>query len=399
VGREEVWRSVLEGRSGAGPITLFDATDYDTRFACEVRDFDPTEYMERKSARRMDRFAQLGVAAGRLALADAGLKVNGHEARIGAVIASGVGGLHTFTEQARVLVERGPGRLSPLLVPMMIANMAAAQVSMELGLGGPLSCTATACAAGNHAIGDAAEVIRRGHADVILAGGAEAAVTEIGIGGFNAMRALSTRNDDPAGASRPFDTGRDGFVMGEAGAILVLESLEHARSRGADILCEVAGYGMSGDAHHLTEPDPTGEAPARAMLLALEDAGIDPEQVGYVNAHGTSTPVGDRSEVRVIQKALGAELAARTPVSSTKSMHGHCLGAAGGLEAAIVALALRAGVLPPTINLQDLDPACAEVDHVANEARPGSFRVAVSNAFGFGGHNATIVLTLPEDLE
>jgi 3-oxoacyl-[acyl-carrier-protein] synthase II len=399
VGREEVWRSVLEGRSGAGPITLFDATDYDTKFACEVRDFDPTEYMERKSARRMDRFAQLGVAAGRLALADAGLKVNGHEARIGAVIASGVGGLHTFTEQARVLVERGPSRLSPLLVPMMIANMAAAQVSMELGLGGPLSCTATACAAGNHAIGDAAEVIRRGHADVILAGGAEAAVTEIGIGGFNAMRALSTRNDDPAGASRPFDSGRDGFVMGEAGAILVLESLEHARSRGADILCEVAGYGMSGDAHHLTEPDPTGEAPARAMLLALEDAGIDPDQVGYVNAHGTSTPVGDRSEVRVIQKALGAELAARTPVSSTKSMHGHCLGAAGGLEAAIVALALRAGVLPPTINLQDLDPTCAEVDHVANEARPGSFRVAVSNAFGFGGHNATIVLTLPEDLE
>jgi 3-oxoacyl-[acyl-carrier-protein] synthase II len=399
VGPEEVWRSVLEGRSGARPITLFDVSEYDTKFACEVRDFDPTEYMERKSARRMDRFAQLGVAAGKLALADAGLKVNGHEARIGAVIASGVGGLHTFTEQARVLVERGPSRLSPLLVPMMIANMAAAQVSMELGLGGPLSCTTTACAAGNHAIGDAAEVIRRGHADVILAGGAEAAVTEIGIGGFNAMRALSTRNDDPAGASRPFDSGRDGFVMGEAGAILVLESLEHARARGAEILCEVAGYGMSGDAHHLTEPDPTGEAPARAMRLALEDAGLRPEQVDYVNAHGTSTPVGDRSEVRVIQKALGAELAARTAVSSTKSMHGHCLGAAGGLEAAIVALALRAGVLPPTINLDDLDPACAEVDHVANEARPAQLRVALSNAFGFGGHNATIALTLPEDLE
>jgi 3-oxoacyl-[acyl-carrier-protein] synthase II len=398
VGREAVWRSVAEGRSGAGPITLFDTAEHDTKFACEVRGFEPTDYMERKAARRMDRFAQLGVAAGRLALDDAGLEVDGEGARIGAVVASGVGGLHTFTEQARVLVERGPGRLSPLFVPMMIANMAAAQVSMELGLRGPLSCTATACAAGNHAIGDASEVIRRGHADVMLAGGAEAAVTPIGIGGFNAMRALSTRNDDPAAASRPFDSGRDGFVMGEAGAILVLEELQHALDRGADILCEVAGYGMSADAHHLTEPDQTGEAPARAMRLALEDAGLQPQQVDYVNAHGTSTPVGDRSEVRVIQKALGAEVAARTPVSSTKSMHGHCLGAAGGLEAAIVALAMRAGVLPPTINLTDLDPQCAEVDHVANQARPAAIRVALSNAFGFGGHNATIVLTLPEDL-
>jgi 3-oxoacyl-[acyl-carrier-protein] synthase II len=398
VGREAVWRSVAEGRSGAGPITLFDTAEHDTKFACEVRGFEPTDYMERKAARRMDRFAQLGVAAGRLALDDAGLEGDGEGARIGAVVASGVGGLHTFTEQARVLVERGPGRLSPLFVPMMIANMAAAQVSMELGLRGPLSCTATACAAGNHAIGDASEVIRRGHADVMLAGGAEAAVTPIGIGGFNAMRALSTRNDDPAAASRPFDSGRDGFVMGEAGAILVLEELQHALDRGADILCEVAGYGMSADAHHLTEPDQTGEAPARAMRLALEDAGLQPQQVDYVNAHGTSTPVGDRSEVRVIQKALGAEVAARTPVSSTKSMHGHCLGAAGGLEAAIVALAMRAGVLPPTINLTDLDPQCAEVDHVANQARPAAIRVALSNAFGFGGHNATIVLTLPEDL-
>jgi len=398
VGREEVWRSVVEGRSGAGPITLFDTAEHGTKFACEVKGFEATEYMDRKAARRMDRFAQLGVAAGKLALADAGLEVNGETTRIGAVIASGVGGLQTFTEQARVLVERGPGRLSPLFVPMMIANMAAAQVSMELGLRGPLSCTATACAAGNHAIGDAAEVIRRGHADVMLAGGAEAAVTAIGIGGFNAMRALSTRNDDPAAASRPFDTGRDGFVMGEAGAILVLEELEHARARGADIICEVAGYGMSADAHHLTEPDQTGEAPARAMRLALEDAGVEPEQVDYVNAHGTSTPVGDRSEVRVIQMALGADVAARTPVSSTKSMHGHCLGAAGGLEAAVVALAMREGMLPPTINLDDLDPQCGDVDHVANAARPAPIRVALSNAFGFGGHNATIVLTLPEDL-
>ena len=398
VGRQAVWRSVMEGRSGAGPITLFDCSEHDTKFACEVKDFEATDYVDRKAARRMDRFAQLGVAAGRLALDDAGIEVDGHGDRIGAVIASGVGGLHTFTEQARVLVERGPSRLSPLFVPMMIANMAAAQVSMELGLRGPLSCTATACAAGNHAIGDAAEVIRRGHADVMLAGGAEAAVTPIGIGGFNAMRALSTRNDDPAAASRPFDTGRDGFVMGEAGAILVLEELEHARARGADILCEMSGYGMSADAHHLTEPDQTGEAPARAMRLALEDAGLVPEQVDYVNAHGTSTPVGDRSEVRVIQMALGADVAARTPVSSTKSMHGHCLGAAGGLEAAVVALAMRESVLPPTINLDDLDPQCGDVDHVANRPRTAPVRVALSNAFGFGGHNATIVLTLPEDL-
>jgi len=273
---------------------------------------------------------------------------------------------------------------------MMIANMASAQISMELGLKGPLSCATTACASGNHAIGDATEIIRRGHADVMLAGGAEAAITGIGIAAFNSMKALSTRNDEPARASRPFDAGRDGFVMGEAGAVLVLEELEHAISRGAELICEVVGYGQSGDAHHLTDPDPTGEGPARAMTMALEDAGVEPGQVDYVNAHGTSTPVGDSAEVRVLALALGPEVAARTPVSSTKSMHGHCLGAAGGLEGALVAMAIREGVIPPTINLEDLDGDCAGVDHVAISSREADVRVALSNSFGFGGHNATI---------
>jgi 3-oxoacyl-[acyl-carrier-protein] synthase II len=270
--------------------------------------------------------------------------------------------------------------------------MGAAQLSMTLGLRGPLSCPVTACASGNHALGDALEVIRRDHADVMLAGGAEAAVTSISIAAFNSMKALSTRNDDPQTASRPFDTGRDGFVMGEAGAVLVLEELGHALARGADIWCELVGYGMSGDAHHLTEPDPTGHAPAMAMRMAMSDGGIAPEQVDYINVHGTSTPVGDPSEIRVIQLALGPDVAAGVKVSSTKSMHGHCLGATGGVEAAICAMAIRAGVIPPTINLNDLDPACAGVDHVANVPREASVDVALSNGFGFGGHNATIAM-------
>ncbi len=397
LGREEVWASAVAGRSGAGPITHFDPEGYATTFACEVKGFEPTDHIEKRAARRMDRFAQLGVAAGRMALEDAGLEIDGIGDRAGVILGSGVGGLETFEAQTRVLVERGPDRVSPLFIPMMIANMAAAQVSIELGLRGPLSCATTACSSGNHAIGDAAEHIRAGRADVMLAGGAEAAVTRMAIASFNSMKALSTRNDDPAAASRPFDTGRDGFVMGEAGAVLVLESLEHAESRGAHIWCEVAGYGLSGDAHHLTDPDPTGRAPARAMRMALDDAGLAPEDVDYVNAHGTSTPVGDVAEVRVLQLALGDEVAARTAVSSTKSMHGHCLGAAGGVEAALVAMAIQEGVIPPTINLDDLDPECDRVDHVGNRAREADVRVALSNGFGFGGHNATIALTRVED--
>ena len=393
IGRAEVWASAIAGLSGAGPITQFDASRHVTKFACQANDFDPVAFMDHKSARRMDRFAQLAVAAGKMAVEDAKLPISedGND-RIGVIVASGVGGLQTFEDQVAVLLERGPTRVSPLFIPMMIANMGAAQLSMALKFRGPLSCPVTACASGNHAIGDALEAIRRGHADAMLAGGAEAAITPISIAAFNSMKALSTRNDDPTTASRPFDMGRDGFVMGEAGAVLVLEDLGHATARGADIWCEVVGYGMSGDAHHLTEPDPTGHAPALAMRMAMQDGDIAPEQVDYINVHGTSTPVGDPSEIRVIQQALGQDLAAKVAVSSTKSMHGHCLGATGGVEAALGAMAIRETTIPPTINLHDLDPTCAGVDHVANTARKADVDVVLSNGFGFGGHNATIAL-------
>jgi 3-oxoacyl-[acyl-carrier-protein] synthase II len=391
IGRDEVWRNALAGTAGGGPITAFDASAVPTRVACEVRGFEPGDYMDRRAARRMDRFAQMGVAASRLALDDAGLDAAAIP-HAGVYVGSGIGGLDTFVQQIETGITRGPDRLSPLFIPMIIPNMAAAQISMQLGLTGPLLCTVSACATSNHAIGEAMDAIRLGRADVILAGGTECAIIEMGIAAFNAMRALSTRNDDPAGASRPFDAGRDGFVMGEAGAVLVLEELGRARERGAHVYAELLGYGLTGDAHHLTEPDPTGEAPAAAIRMALRDAGVEPERIGYVNAHATSTPVGDPNEVRVIRMALGDEVAARCLVSSTKSMHGHCLGAAGGVEAALTALALDTGRIPPTINLHDLDPACEGVVHVANTARDADVEVALSNAFGFGGHNAALVL-------
>jgi 3-oxoacyl-[acyl-carrier-protein] synthase II len=399
IGLDAAWAAAAAGRSAAAPITLFDAEEsgLGTHFACEVPGFEPTDHIDRRQARRMDRHAQLAVAAARLAVDHAALRIEDEPDRIGALVASGIGGVQTFYEQSVVLRERGADRVSPLFVPMMIANMAAAQVSMTLGVKGPLSCTVTACASANHALGDAADMIRLGRAEVMLAGGSEAAVCPIGLAGFNSMKALSTRNDDPAAASRPFDVGRDGFVMGEAGAVLVLEELQHALARGAEPLVELAGYGLSGDAHHLTEPDPTGEGPARAMVMAIEDAGLTPEDVDYVNAHGTSTPVGDVAEVRVLQRALGADKAARTMVSSTKSMHGHCLGAAGGIEAALTAMAVREGLVPPTINLDRVDPECAGVDHVAGTARRAEVRVALSNGFGFGGHNATVAITRYED--
>lgn len=398
IGREENWSAAVAGRSGASTITGFDPLDTASTIACQIRGFEPTEFMEHRTARRMDRFAQLAVAAARMALDDADLTVTDPmRPRIGALVGSGIGGLATFVEQTLLVAERGPDRASPLFIPMVIGNMAAAQVSMELGLKGPLSCISTACASGNHALGDATDVIRRGQADVMLAGGTEATITRTGIAAFNAMRALSTRNDDPVGASRPFDVGRDGFVMGEAGAILVLESLEHAIARGAEPICEVLGYGLTGDAHHLTEPDPTGEAPAAAIAMALADAGVAPDEVDYVNAHATSTPVGDKSEIRTLRRALGDEIAARTMVSSTKSMHGHCLGAAGGVEGALTALTIKEGVVPPTINLHEVDPDCVGVDHVANTARTADVRIAVSTAFGFGGHNAILVLGRSEE--
>ena len=390
IGREAAWNGAIEGVSTAKTITSFDSTNCETHFACEVPGFEPTDFLDKRTARRMDRFAQLAVAASRLALDDSGVEGTVTPDRVGVMIGSGIGGIETYYQQVVICQERGADRVSPLFIPMIIANMAAAQASMELGFQGPLSCATTACASANHAIGDAFDQIRLGRADVMLAGGAEAAVTYVGIVGFNAMRALSTRNDDPATASRPFDMGRDGFVMGEAGAVLVLEEWERAEARGADIIAEMVGYGLSGDAHHITEPDPTGTGPATAMTMALADADLQPEDIDYVNAHGTSTPVGDPSEIRVIKKALGEEKAARTMVSSTKSMHGHTLGAAGALEGGLTVMALQKGVVPPTINLHDLDPDCAGVDHVANAAREAEITAALSNVFGFGGHNATL---------
>jgi 3-oxoacyl-[acyl-carrier-protein] synthase II len=398
IGAQEAWEAAKGGRSGAGPITRFDASDMKCQIVCEVTDFEPTDFIEKRSARRMDRFAQMAVAAGKLALEDARLTVDdSNRDAIGAMVGSGIGGLQTFIEQVGVGFERGADRMTPLFIPMIIPNMAAAHVSMQTGIKGPLSCVATACATGNHSIGEAISALRAGHAEAMLAGGTEAGITEFGMASFDSIRALSHRNDDPGAASRPFEANRDGFVMGEGSAILVLETLEHALGRGAPIYAEAIGYGMTGDAHHLTEPDPTGQAPANAMSMAMRDARITPDQVGYLNAHATATPVGDRSEVRSIQLAFGEELAARLPVSSTKSMHGHLLGGAGGLEGVLTALALRDQVLPPTTNLDELDPGCAGVDHIANEARRAEVHVALSNGFGFGGHNAVVALSRWED--
>jgi 3-oxoacyl-[acyl-carrier-protein] synthase II len=393
---ETAWSNLLAGKSGAAPITLFDTTGYAVNFGCELKDFDPTVWIDRKQTRRMDRFALMALAAARQAEADSGLDIAKERDRIGAAIATGIGGLLSFQDCTLTLFNRGVDRVSPFSIPSIIPNMGAAWVSMELGTRGPLLAECAACAASNMAIGDATDSIRLGRADVMLAGGAEAGITPVGIGGFAAMRAISRRNDDPKGASRPFDRDRDGFVMGEGGAVLVLEELEHARARGAKIYAEVGGYGLSSDALHITEPDPVGENPARAMKMAFADAGIDPSEVDYINAHGTSTPLGDASETKVIKLALGEENAYRTPVSSTKGATGHCLGGAGAVEAIFSILAIRDGMLPPTINQENADPDC-DLDYIPNEARKADVRVAVSNSFGFGGHNASIVLRRFED--
>src|SRR5689334_24646677 len=388
---ESTWDGLVAGRSGAGEITQFDSTDYAVHFACEVKDFDPTEYIPFKQARRMDRFAHLIVAAARMAERDSGLDIASEPGGMGASIATGIGGLKAFQDCHSELLERRPDRVNPFSIPEIIPNMGAAWVSMQLGTQGPLSSQCTACAASNMAIGDGLDSIRLGRADVMLCGGTEAPITEVGIAGFSAMRALSRRNDAPEKASRPFDAGRDGFVMGEAGAVVVLEALEHAQARGAKIYAELLGYGVSSDARHITEPDPSGENPARAMTMAFRDAGIDTSEIDYINAHGTSTPLGDSAETRVIKLALGEENAGKTPVSSTKGATGHCLGAAGAVEAAFSILAVDRGVLPPTINYEDPDPEC-DLDYIPNESRKADVRIAVSNSFGFGGHNATIVL-------
>jgi 3-oxoacyl-[acyl-carrier-protein] synthase II len=386
------WSSLVAGGSGAAEITAFDHTNYYVHFACELKDFDPTVWIDRKAARRMDRFAQMILAAARQAEADSGVDVANEADRFGASIATGIGGLQSYQECYHVLLTRGPDRVSPFSIPSIIPNMGAGWVSIELGTKGPLMSQCTACAASNMAIGDAMDEIRVGRADVMFAGGTEAPVTQVGIAGFDAMRALSRRNDDPARASRPFDNERDGLVMGEAAAVLVLEELEHAKARGAKIYAELVGYGISSDASHMTEPDPTGENPARAMTMALADAGVDPTEVGYVNAHATSTPLGDSAETRVIKLAFGEEHAKKLAVSSTKGATGHCFGAAGAVEAVFTVQAIVDKKAPPTINYDEPDPDC-DLDYVPNVARDlPDLRVAVSNSFGFSGHNASIVV-------
>lgn len=390
------WANVVAGRSGAGPITLFDPARLDVKIACEVKGFDPLHYMDRKEARRNDRFVHFAVAAAQEALEDSGLLVDGYDpAQIGVYIASGLGGITTLAEQIKVLVEKGPSRVSPFLVPMFIPNMAAGQVSMQFGLKGPSFATVSACASGADAIGMAFETVRRGDAVAVLTGGAEAGITEIGVAAFDAAGALSHRNDEPEKASRPFDAARDGFVLGEGAGVLVLEELEHARARGATILAEIIGYGQSADAYHVTLPDESGDGAARAMQSAMAKAGIQADEIDYINAHATSTPQGDRLETLAVKRALG-EAAAQVPMSSTKSMIGHLLGATGAVEAVFCILAIRDNIMPPTINLETPGPDC-DLDYIPNQARPGRVRVALSNAFGFGGHNTTLIFRRYEE--
>jgi 3-oxoacyl-[acyl-carrier-protein] synthase II len=396
VGHEETWQAAIAGRSGAGPITRFDTSEHGCRIACEVTGFEPERHIDKRALRRMDLVSQFAVAAGRMAMDDAGLDEVPDPERAGAVIATGNGASGAFERYNTTLIERGPGRASPLQVPVMIVNMSTGHAAIQLGLKGPSSCLVTACASGNHGIGEAAAIIRRGAADLMVAGGSEAGITPFSMGGLDATRALSRNNEDPAGASRPFDAARDGFVAAEGAGVLVLEELEHARARGARIYCELRGYGATADAHHLTEPDPSGRWQIAAMRAALERGGLGPDDVDYVNAHGTSTPAGDPVEVGAIRSLLG-DRAPRVAVSSTKSMHGHGMGAAGGFEAVIVALSIHEGVIPPTINLDDLDPECEGVDHVIGGARSAPVRVAISNSFGFGGHNAVLAFARMEE--
>jgi len=386
---ETAWRRLVAGESGIGRITRFDPSHVTSQIAGEVKDFDPADFMDRRAARRMDAYSQYAVAAARQAVDDAGLDVAAEAEDIGAVVASGGGGLRTFEEQQRALFERGPGAISPFFATMMIPNMGAANVSLHLGTKGPLQAVSSACAAGAGGIGDAFEIVRRGAAVAMLAGGADAAVNETGLAAFGAMRALSTRNDAPEEASRPFDAGRDGFVIAEGAAILVLEDLDHARARGARVLAEIVGYGMSSEAFHVALPDESGASQARAMLAALREAGLTPDAVDYVNAHGTATWAGDIAETRALKIVFGAR-APRVPVSSTKSMTGHPLGASGAMEALFCVRAITDGVVPPTINLTEPDPEC-DLDYVPGVARSLPVGVAMSNSFGFGGHDVSLV--------
>lgn len=386
----ELWQGIVEARSGVGPITLFDASGFETRFAAEVKGFDPTRYMDRKEARRTDRFVQFAVAATLEALRTSELQITAENRDdVGVFIASGIGGITTLSEQFDVLRTRGPGRISPFLIPAMITNLAAGQVSIVTGARGPSYCITSACASSAHAIGEAAETIRRGWARAIIAGGSEASITPIGVAGFNAMRALSTANQHPATASRPFDANRDGFVMGEGAAVLILEDLEHALDRGARILAEITGYAATSDAYHISNLAEDGEGIVRAIRLALRRSGLEPADIDYINAHATGTPAGDPVETAAIRQVFGARDIA-PPVSSSKSQFGHLLGAAGAIEAVVSVLAMQHGLLPPTINLNHPDPAC-DLDVVPNQPRPAAVHAVMSNSFGFGGHNVCLV--------
>ena len=387
---ETTWSSLLEGRSGVGPITRFDATDWAVQIAAEVKDFEPLDFMNKKQVRRLDLFSQYAIAASEEAMRDADLVDGGVDSeRLGVYVGSGIGGIKEIFESAVAFIERGPKGLSPFFIPKSLTNLAGGHIALRFGARGPSLCVTTACATGNHSIGEAWRTIRSDEADVIIAGGTEASVMPLGLAGFMVMRALSTRNEEPETASRPFDVDRDGFVMGEGAAVLVLEALEHAQARGAEIYAEVVGYGLTNDAHHVTAPPPGGEGAARCMNMALRSAGMDPSEIQYVNAHGTSTPANDVNETAAIKTVFG-DHAANLAISSTKSLTGHLLGAAGGLEAIATCKAIQQGLIPPTATLQNADPDC-DLDYVPREARALPVDAAISNAFGFGGTNATLV--------
>ncbi len=387
---DTTWKSIVAGKSGVDTITAFDPEGYKTTIAAEVKDFEPTDFVDRKQARRIDRFVQLALAAAIQANDDGGVAIsNGNAERVGVMIASGIGGIITISEQLNVLNEKGPTRVNPFFIPMMLPDMASGQVSMHLGAKGPSVATVSACASGADSIGAAFNALQDDQVDMILAGGSEAAVCPIGIAGFNACQALSTRNDDPQGASRPFDVDRDGFVSGEGAAVLVLETMESMEARGAEPMVELVGYGASADAHHVTQPAPEGEGGARAMRRALEVAGLKPDEIDYINAHGTSTQLNDKYETMAMRAVFGED-AYRIPISSTKSMTGHLLGASGALEAAFCVQAISEGVIPPTINLENADPDC-DLDYTPHTAKSADIKTAISNSFGFGGHNSSLV--------
>lgn len=396
IGLKDFWNNLVNGKSTAGPIDTFDVSKFDARIACMVRGFDPSKYISLKDIKRMDPFVRFAVAGAKMALEDAALEIEKVDAnRVGVLVGSGIGGITTVEEQHKIMLEKGPSRMSPFLIPMLIVNMAPGQISIQTGAKGPNSCIATACATSAHAVGEAARLILHGDADVMIAGGAEAAITNLGLGGFCAMKALSTRNDAPEKASRPFDRERDGFVMGEGTGIMILEELEHAKKRGARIYAELLGYGLTGDAYHMTAPAPEGDGATRCMKMALKDAGLNPEQVGYINAHGTSTFLNDKLETQAIKRVFGS-YAKKVPISSTKSMMGHLLGAAGSVELIICSLVIQHGIIPPTINYEYPDPEC-DLDYVPNVAREAKVEVALSNSLGFGGHNATLIVSAFKD--